>query len=191
MVVSQVRRCRRSRIGVLVLGIIVLLVWRSKSAKRGRAAGFLIAGGHGRGERRRAGVCAPRRIYAHNLMLRNGPNVRIHVRCLRGAVARTRAGVVLRSTIPNFFLQREDRRDPANIGDAGNFLMNAGGISRWPLKNLKLSAAEIRSSSMEPCTKSCRCRSKRKERSRRLAVAACEYTFLGPGRNCSDPVRLL
>jgi hypothetical protein len=124
---------------VLVLGIVVLLVCRSRSAKRAdepaapssRAAAATPT---------TAPDSAPTRVYAHNLMLRKGPNFRIYVRWLRGEMARTRAGVVPSFDDPeSFFLNVKTGVIRANIGDAGNF-MNAGGISRSPLKNVKLSA---------------------------------------------------
>jgi hypothetical protein len=118
---------------VLVLGIVILLVCRSKPAKR-------ADGAPAPSPQATAPDSAPTRVYAHNLMLRKGPNFRIYVRWLRGEVARTHAGVVPSFDDPeSFFLNVKTGVVRANIGDAGNF-MNAGGISRSPLKNVKLSA---------------------------------------------------
>jgi hypothetical protein len=123
---------------VLVLGIVVLLVCRSKSAKR--ADEGPAPSPQARQGATTAPDSAPTRVYAHNLMLRKGPNFRIYVRWLRGEIARTRAGVVPSFDDPeSFFLNVKTGVIRANIGDAGNF-MNAGGISRSPLKNVKLSA---------------------------------------------------
>lgn len=124
---------------VLVLGIVVLLVCRSKSAKRAEEAptASTQAAVPGAGT---APDSTPTRVYAHNLMLRKGPKFRIYVRWLRGELARTRAAVVPSFDDPeSFFLNVKTGVIRANIGDAGNF-MNAGGISRSPLKNVKLSA---------------------------------------------------
>ncbi len=123
---------------VLVTGIVVLLVYRSKSGKRGgEPAGLPQAVAPGANT---AKDSAPTRVYAHNLMLRKGPNFRIYVRWLRGEMGRTRAGVVPSFDDPeSFFLNVKSGVIRANIGDAGNF-MNAGGISRSPLKNVRLSA---------------------------------------------------
>jgi hypothetical protein len=123
---------------VLVLGIVVLLVCRSKSVKRAEEAP--APSPQAAQGATTAPDSAPTRVYAHNLMLRKGPNFRIYVRWLRGEMARTRAGVVPSFDDPeSFFLNVKTGVIRANIGDAGNF-MNAGGISRSPLKNVKLSA---------------------------------------------------
>jgi hypothetical protein len=124
---------------VVVAGIVVLLVCRSNSGKRAGEAPEPSPQAAGPGAST-APDSAPTRVYAHNLMLRKGPNFRIYVRWLRGEVARTRAGVVPSFDDPeSFFLNVKTGVIRANIGDAGNF-MNAGGISRSPLKNVKLSA---------------------------------------------------
>ena len=125
---------------VLVLAIVVFLVWRSKSARPAAEppapASQVATPGAGSGP-----DSAPTRIYAHNLMLRKGPDFRIYVRWLRGEMARTRAGVVPSFDDPeSFFLNVKSGVIRANIGDAGNFL-NAGGVTQSPLKNVKLSAA--------------------------------------------------
>jgi len=124
---------------VLVLGIVILLVCRSKSAKRADEApapppqAVVPAAVT-------ASDSAPTRVYAHNLMLRKGPNFRIYVRWLRGEMVPARARVVPSFDDPeSFFLNVKTGVVRANIGDAGNF-MNAGGVSRSPLKNVKLSA---------------------------------------------------
>jgi hypothetical protein len=124
---------------ILVLAIVVFLVWRAKSARPAAEppapASQVATPGSGGGP-----YSAPTRIYAHNLMLRKGPNFRIYVRWLRGEMARTRAGVVPSFDDPeSFFLNVKSGVIRANIGDAGNFL-NAGGVAQSPLKNVKLSA---------------------------------------------------
>jgi hypothetical protein len=123
---------------LVVLGI-VLLVWRSRFAKQpgespvssprapAPVADVSTASG-------------PTRIYAHNLMLRKGPNFRIYVRWLRGEMARTGRGTNPSFDDPeSFFLNVKTGVIRANIGDIGGFL-NAGGIARSPLKNIKLAA---------------------------------------------------
>ena len=56
---------------------------------------------------------APTAVYAHNLMLRKGPDFRIYVRWLRGNMVRTSPDGELRlSTIPSPFARNQDRRDP-------------------------------------------------------------------------------
>jgi hypothetical protein len=84
---------------------------------------------------------APTAIYAHNLMLRKGPDFRIYVRWLRGNMVRTRRDVNPTFDDPeSFVLEIKTGVVRANIGDIGNFL-NAGGVTAGPLKNIRLLAA--------------------------------------------------
>ena len=83
---------------------------------------------------------APTAVYAHNLMLRRGPDFRIYVRWLRGNMVRSRRDVNPTFDDPeSFSLEIKTGIVRANIGDIGNFL-NAGGIASSPLKNIKLLA---------------------------------------------------
>jgi hypothetical protein len=83
---------------------------------------------------------APTAVYAHNLMLRKGPNFRIYVRWLRGQMVRTRRDVNPTFDDPeSFLLDIKTGVIRANIGDIGNFL-NAGGVANSPLRNITLLA---------------------------------------------------
>ncbi len=85
---------------------------------------------------------APTAVYAHNLMLRKGPNFRIYVRWLRGDLTRTRQNVNPTFDDPESF--RIDVKTGvirANIGDIGNFL-NAGGVANSPLRDITLLAED-------------------------------------------------
>ena len=83
---------------------------------------------------------APTSVYAHNLMLRKGPDFRIYVRWLRGQMVRTRHDVNPTFDDPeSFFLEVKTGVIRANIGDIGNFL-NAGGVANSPLRNITLLA---------------------------------------------------
>src|SRR6202047_2887940 len=83
---------------------------------------------------------APTAVYAHNLMLRKGPDFRIYVRWLRGNMVRTRHNVNPTFDDPeSFLLEIKTGVVRANIGDIGNFL-NAGGVANSPLRNIKLLA---------------------------------------------------
>jgi hypothetical protein len=83
---------------------------------------------------------APTAVYAHNLMLRRGPDFRIYVRWLRGNMVRTRRDVNPTFDDPeSFFLEIKTGVIRANIGDIGHFL-NAGGVANSPLKNITLLA---------------------------------------------------
>ncbi len=80
----------------------------------------------------------PTTVYAHNLMLRKGPNFRIYVRWLRGQMIRTRRSVNPSFDDPeSFFLDVKTGVIRANIGDISNFL-NASGMNS-PLSNITLS----------------------------------------------------
>ena len=83
---------------------------------------------------------APTAIYAHNLMLRRGPDFRIYVRWLRGQMIRSRPNVNPTFDDPeSFSLDIKSGVVRANIGDIGIFL-NAGGVANSPLKNITLLA---------------------------------------------------
>jgi hypothetical protein len=83
---------------------------------------------------------APTAVYAHNVMLRKGPDFRIYVRWLRGNMVRTRREVNPTFDDPeSFFLEIKTGVVRANIGDIGNFL-NSGGVANSPLRNITLLA---------------------------------------------------
>jgi hypothetical protein len=141
MVMSS--RVMRARIAVLSSALVVLgiflIVWRSRPARRAPESPpssplVVVPGASASPD------SAPTRVYAHNLMLRKGPNFRIYVRWLRGEMTRTRPHTVPSfDDIGSFFLNVKTGVIRANIGDIGNFL-NAG-VANSPLKNIKLSAA--------------------------------------------------
>lgn len=82
---------------------------------------------------------APTTVYAHNLMLRKGPDFRVYIRWLRGQMVRTHRDVNPSFDDPeSFFLDVKTGVIRANIGDISNFL-NAGAIANSPLKNITLS----------------------------------------------------
>lgn len=81
---------------------------------------------------------APTDIYAHNLMLRKGPDFRIYVRWLRGQMTRSRPDVNPSFDNPDsFFLDVKTGVIRANIGDIAH-LLNTSAMNS-PLKNIKLS----------------------------------------------------
>src|SRR4029077_9499072 len=83
---------------------------------------------------------APTSVYAHNLMLRRGPDFRIYVRWLRGQMVRSRPDVNPSFDDPeSFFLEIKTGVVRANIGDIGKFL-NAGGVANSPLRDITLLA---------------------------------------------------
>lgn len=82
---------------------------------------------------------APTNVYAHNLMLRKGPDFRIYIRWLRGQMVRTSRDVNPSFDDPeSFSLDVKSGVIRANVGDINNFL-NANAIPDSPLKNIILS----------------------------------------------------
>jgi hypothetical protein len=80
----------------------------------------------------------PTRIYAHNLMLRKGPDFRIYVRWLNGEMRRTSTSVNPSFDDPESFVLEVQRGIiHANIGDISHYL-NTGEIAGSPLTNITL-----------------------------------------------------
>ena len=76
----------------------------------------------------------PTKVYAHNLMLRRGPDFRVYVRWLRGQMVRTRPNDDPSFDDPESFnLVITNGVLRANIGDIAHFL-NSGEVPNSPLK---------------------------------------------------------
>jgi hypothetical protein len=87
------------------------------------------------------GELTPTRIYAHNLMLRKGPDFRIYVRWLNGEMRRTRKNVNPSFDDPESFVLEVQRGIiHANIGDISHYL-NIGAIAGSPLTNISLTGS--------------------------------------------------
>ena len=81
---------------------------------------------------------APTRIYAHNLLLRKGPDFRIYVRWLNGEMRRTKENVNPSFDDPQSFVLEVQRGIiHANIGDISHYL-NTGSVAGSPLTNISL-----------------------------------------------------
>lgn len=77
-------------------------------------------------------------VYAHNLLLRKGPNFRIYIRWIRGQIVRTRQQINPSFDDPeSFVLQIQKGFIRANIGDISNYL-NASSPPNAPLKNISI-----------------------------------------------------
>lgn len=135
----------RARIAVLVsvcLLLLVLVVWDLRST---RLASQLATPAISAGISPPTAIpitpaSAPTAVYAHNLLLRKGPDFRIYVPWLRGNMIRTHRNVNPTFDDPeSFFLEVKAGVIRANIGDIGNFL-NAGGAKGSPLTNITLLA---------------------------------------------------
>jgi hypothetical protein len=143
--------CMRVRLIVLIAVpsvILVLVLWHLSSSSPARAPAASAAAGAPTSPDSISPAAttpvtpdsAPTAVYAHNLMLRKGPDFRIYVRWLRGNMVRTRHDVNPTFDDPEtFFLDIKTGVVRANIGDIGNFL-NAGGVTNSPLKNITLLA---------------------------------------------------
>jgi hypothetical protein len=87
---------------------------------------------------RSAGDRTPTTIYAHNLMLRKGPDFRIYIRWIRGEMLRTHPQTNPSFDDPDsFVLSIEKGVIHANIGDISNFL-NTNSPAQAPLKNISI-----------------------------------------------------
>lgn len=81
---------------------------------------------------------APTQVYAHNLLLRKGPNFRIYIRWIRGLMERTHPQVNPSFDDPeSFVLHIQKGVIHANIGDIANYL-NAASPANAPLKNISI-----------------------------------------------------
>ncbi|HET6219617.1 MAG TPA: hypothetical protein VFE27_21510, partial [Acidobacteriaceae bacterium] len=81
---------------------------------------------------------SPTRMYAHNLMLRKGPDFRIYVRWLNGEMRRTKGNINPSFDDPESFVLEVQRGIiHANIGDISHYL-NTGAVSGSPLTNISI-----------------------------------------------------
>ncbi|HEY3938475.1 MAG TPA: hypothetical protein VGL97_13655 [Bryobacteraceae bacterium] len=78
-------------------------------------------------------------VYAHNLMLRKGPDFRVYVRWLRGQMTRAHQNVNPSFDDPDsFFLDIKTGVLRANVGDLSHYL-NTSGVANSALSNISLS----------------------------------------------------
>ena len=136
----------RGRLAVLIFVCVLLLgfvVWHRRStrlASQPTASAVSTGISSGAITVLTTPASAPTAVYAHNLMLRKGPDFRIYVRWLRGNMVRTRHNVNPTFDDPeSFFLEVKTGVIRANIGDIGNFL-NAGVVPNSPLSKITLLA---------------------------------------------------
>jgi hypothetical protein len=85
-----------------------------------------------------SGEVDPTRIYAHNLMLRKGPDFRVYIRWLNGQLVQTKKSVDPSFDDPeSFALEVQTGIIHANIGDISHYL-NTGNVAGSPLQNISL-----------------------------------------------------
>ena len=138
---------KRARLLVIVGAVVVLLigvVWFLWPAKHPAAGTPVATGpastspitGTGAGTPSANGAT---RVYAHNLLLRKGPNFRVYVRWFRGDMTRAHKNADPSFDDPeSFFLDVKTGVLNANIADISK-LLNAGTVTNSPLKNIRLS----------------------------------------------------
>ncbi|HMD20808.1 MAG TPA: hypothetical protein VKH40_10825 [Alloacidobacterium sp.] len=81
---------------------------------------------------------APTSLYAHNILLRKGPDFRVYIRWISGVMERTRPQVTPSFDDPDsFVLQIRKGVVRANIGDLAHYL-NVSSPSDAPLKNISV-----------------------------------------------------
>ncbi len=127
---------------LLVLVVLVFLYLRRPKAAEDRAAVSQAAAALSDTPAKDANADAqnrsPTSVYAHNLMLRKGPDFRIYVRWLRGQMVRAHRNIDPSFDDPDsFYLDIKAGVIRANIGDLGHYL-NTGAMSNSPLKNITL-----------------------------------------------------
>ena len=138
----------RGRLAVLISAVVclllILLILRyrptSKPTERQPSpqspAGVVLSGGTGTSV---ANASTPTVVYAHNLMLRKGPDFRIYIRWLRGEMVRAHRNVNPSFDDPeSFFLDIKTGVLRANVGDLNHYL-NSGALAGSPLTNIALS----------------------------------------------------
>ena len=116
------------------------LVWysRSKASAPQPSSSVAALGPVSPADTSSADDFAPTLVYAHNLLLRKGPNFRIYIRWIRGQMVRTRRQVNPSFDDPDsFVLQIQKGVIHANIGDISNYL-NASSPPNAPLKNISI-----------------------------------------------------
>jgi hypothetical protein len=140
----------RRRLALLVsasVALLLLVVWRVQATRHVAHSSAPVdtspaAASATASETRHSAAeseSAPTNVYAHNLMLRKGPDFRFYVRWLRGRMTRSRPNVNPTFDDPeSFSLDIKTGVLRANIGDISHFL-NAGGLGNSPLKNVNLS----------------------------------------------------
>ena len=135
--------CMRARLAILIAVpsfFLILVLWHlrtstpaARPAPSSSTAATFATSSPAASTSATAGS-APTSVYAHNLMLRKGPDFRIYVRWLRGKWYAPIADVNPTFDDPeSFFLDIKTGVIRANIGDIGIFL-NAGGVADSPLK---------------------------------------------------------
>ena len=122
----------------MILIAIVLAVWLIRSRKpQPQQAAASPAAEQVTVAKQSYADSSPTKLYAHNLLLRKGPDFGVYVRWLQGDMTRTRKNVNPSFDDPeSFFLYIHTGVLRANIGDIANYLNK--GLANSPMTNIKL-----------------------------------------------------
>jgi hypothetical protein len=124
---------------IVALILVAGVAWYAK-VKHKQPAPQAAAAGTSQASEAASGAndSTPTRIYAHNLILRKGPDFRIYIRWLKGQIVRTRKNINPSFDEPeSFVLEVQQGIIHANIGDISHFF-NAGTIPGSPLQNISI-----------------------------------------------------
>jgi hypothetical protein len=129
----------RSRLAIFLLFSLLivagLILWRM--ASRQQPTAVPVKESTPKAHAMPSDPTAPTEIFAHNLLLRKGPDFRVYVRWLRGRMTRARHDQNPSFDDPDsFFLDIDTGVLRANMGDLANYL-NAD-VKNSPLKNMVL-----------------------------------------------------
>ncbi len=136
---------RRTALFAMAAAVAVLclcwLLWRSRSRAAAAPAPSSAAATPGPlhpASTLSADDRAPTQVYAHNLLMRKGPNFRIYVRWIRGQMVRTQRQVnPSLDDSESFVLEIQKGVINANIGDVSNYL-NSSSPPNAPLKHISI-----------------------------------------------------
>lgn len=136
-------RPRPTHIAIAAIVAVLCLCWifwhsRSKTSAPAPSSSVVVPGAGNATGAASADDLAPTQVYAHNLLLRKGPNFRIYILWIRGLMERTHPQENPSFDDPeSFVFQIQKGVIHANIGDIGNYL-NSASPSNAPLKNISI-----------------------------------------------------
>jgi hypothetical protein len=124
--------------GIAILILVAWVAWYAATRHSRPAAQAATAGTSQTAPANGADEPPATRIYAHNLLLRKGPDFRVYIRWLNGQLVRTKKSIAPSFDDPeSFILEVQKGIIHANIGDLSHFL-NTDTVSGSPLTNISL-----------------------------------------------------
>jgi hypothetical protein len=127
---------------IAIVGAVVLclcwLIWHARSKPSAPSSPVPVHNPVSATGVQSADDLVPTQVYAHNLMLRKGPNFRIYILWVRGLMERTSPHVNPSfDDSDSFVFQIQKGVIHANIGDIGHYL-NTSSPANAPLKNISI-----------------------------------------------------